>query len=715
MCRVKREKTMRRLGSLLGVLILIALCTPWIAAQESGLNLTIRNDYIAITVNASDDNTGRFAVETTGGDPVRLDDDGQPLLYKQPGTGPRTSYTTVRVDGVDYVFGGKTRDRAGFGATYGSSVQSPTIVERDGAQQIVTSWLVGSVLVTQELGFARSSTTGLYDTAEIAYTVQNVSDQPAEVGLRVVLDTMLGANDGAPFRIGENAVLTDMSYRAEDLPDFFQAFDSLTDPRVIGQGTLRGPEITTPDRVYLTNWGAVADGVWDFSFEPGRDFTRLGEYELDSALAMYWDPVTLAPGESRRYVTHYGLGGISIVRGSLSLGISSQASIDAARESSFPVVAYVQNTGESDALNVNVRICVPRGLTLEGNQSCLTRSLGDLPLGREAQVTWTVHLDGAVGGALEYTVEATAENLLDPVRVSRTIDILGPPKLALSIASPTKQVAGTFSPWNPPREPIVATVTNVGATTATDVVVSFSAPVGMALAPVDRADRLVGQLKPNESRSVTWQVALMGYTGNLPFTVTAVDRESNISPVSATQFIDMVFPQRGVLRVEGVGTSDRPAQVGEIITVDVEALNVRRMSSLTVELAFDPARLELVEGPPGYFGALRGGLFMLTAKQSKALGQGTEAKLSPWTVYRLPVGSDGLARVRLEASRDGLGTLQVATGRVASLMFVAREAGEAPIDLTLFRVGAEGGTETPDAPSQIERRGVVVHVIPEQD
>ena len=57
--------------------------------------------------------------------------------------------------------------------------------------------------------------------------------------------------------------------------------------------------MTTPDRVYFTNWGALADGVWDFDFEPGRDFTRLGEFELDSATALFWDPRPLLPGEER--------------------------------------------------------------------------------------------------------------------------------------------------------------------------------------------------------------------------------------------------------------------------------------------------------------------------------------------------------------------------------------------------------------------------------
>lgn len=692
---------------------LVLIVAAVAGAQTGAFDIVLRNDYIVISVNASDENTGRFAIETTGGDPTRGDDDNQPLLYKQGGTGPRTSYTTVRVDGVDYVFGGSSpSERAGFAGNYGTMVQAPTIIEVDGDQRIVATWLLGNALVTQELGFARSSTTGLFDTAEIRYIVENVSDEPSEIGLRIMLDTMLGANDGAPFRVGEQAILTDTSFLGPSLPDFWQAFDSLTEPRVIGQGTFRGAGITPPDRVYLSNWGALADGVWDFSFVPGRDFTRLGEFnELDSAMALYWDPVVFQPGERREYVTQYGLGGISIVRGALSLGITSPASIDAARETSFPVVVYVQNTGEGTLLDVAVRICVPRGLTLPGNQSCSTRRLGDLPLGREAQVTWTVLLDGAVGGELEYTVEATAENLPEPVRVSRKIDILGPPRLAVEIDVPAGKIEGFFDRWNPPKQPIVATVKNVGATAAKEVVVSFNAPVGMELSAVDKAERLIGELRPDESWSVTWYASLLGYTGNLPFTVTAVDRDSNIAPVSVTAFLDMIFPQHGYLAVggSGAGGSDRPARVGEVVAIDVQALNVRRIGSLIVELTYDPKYLRFVEGPPGLFGALRGDLFMPTAEERAARGGDGGSSV---TIQHIPAGPDGLARIRIEGDRAELGALNVASGKVASLRFVALAPGTTSLNIEVFRVGGEPVAVAPEAPSQIERHGVTVHIAP---
>src|SRR5690606_11515619 len=79
---------------------------------------------------------------------------------------------------------------------------------------------------------------------------------------------------------------------------------------------------------------------------PGRDFTRAGEeFVLDSAVALYWDPRPLAPGESRRYITYYGLGGITIAPGHLSLGVTSPQRVEGSCTDPvvFEIRAYAAN------------------------------------------------------------------------------------------------------------------------------------------------------------------------------------------------------------------------------------------------------------------------------------------------------------------------------------------------------------------------------------
>ena len=238
---------------IVGLILLVALglgvTTAYAATQNAGSNVIIANEYIAIIVNAGKENTGRFSVNTTGGDPDRTGDENKPLIYGM--ADPWTSYTTIQIDGKNFVFGGPTQTSAGRQGPFGTIVVEPESV--DGAM-VRTVCQLGPVEAEQMLSFTRSSTTGLKDTARIAYKLTNRDTTAHRVGMRLLLDTMLGANDGAPFRIRERAVTTDTLFRRDAMPDFWQAFDSLSDPEVMSQGTLKGPGVTTPDRVYFTNW-----------------------------------------------------------------------------------------------------------------------------------------------------------------------------------------------------------------------------------------------------------------------------------------------------------------------------------------------------------------------------------------------------------------------------------------------------------------------------
>ena len=62
------------------ILVLLLVWPVSVYGQEQD-NLEIANEYIRIVVNNSQYNTGRFSVGTTGGDPDRLEDDHQHLIY----------------------------------------------------------------------------------------------------------------------------------------------------------------------------------------------------------------------------------------------------------------------------------------------------------------------------------------------------------------------------------------------------------------------------------------------------------------------------------------------------------------------------------------------------------------------------------------------------------------------------------------------------------
>jgi len=202
-----------------------------------------------------------------------------------------------------------------------------------------------------------------------------------------------------------------MAFRGEAIPDYFQAFDSLANPQVVSQGTLRALDTTVPDAVYFSNWGSLADGTWDFDFVPGRDFTRAGEeFVLDSAVALYWDPRPLAPGESRRYITYYGLGGITIAPGHLSLGVTSPQRIEGSYTDPvvFEIRAYVENTGEWIARDTVVRLENLAPLQLVQGQASV--ALGDLAPRQSRQVVWRVAAPPGSSGDFVYRVSVTSSN-----------------------------------------------------------------------------------------------------------------------------------------------------------------------------------------------------------------------------------------------------------------------------------------------------------------
>ncbi len=628
------------------------------AASGAEANVVLRNSYIAITVNARERNTGRFSVATTGGDPQRPDDDGKPLIYGVPDPGPWTSYTTVRVDDQDYVFGGRTADRPGRRGTYGTVVEAPHVA----GDAIEAAWQLGPLVVRQRLSIARSSTTGLLDSVRIAYVLENRDKVAHQVGLRVVLDTMLGENDGAPFRVGERAITTDTMFAGAEVPDYWQAFDSLATPHVMAQGTLRGPGLTPPDRVYFTNWGALADGLWDFSFEPGRDFTRLGEFELDSATALMWLPRTLGPGESVTFATQYGLGGITIAPGRLAVGLTAPAEVVGDGRTPFTVVAYVENSGTGDARGVVARLTLPPGFRLAPGEP-VERPLSQLPSGQTAQARWRVIPPAQGTGSFTLGVRVEAENS-EPNRAERTIRVVSPAQVELALLSPQARLEVKDDRWSPLPLPVTAQVRNRGDAPSPELTLTWSAPQGLELAPGEIATKPVGPLRPGETVQVTWYVQPTYVFGNLPFQVSAAGLEQPLRTAGLVQ-VPLLPARIGVTVHEPDGRPDQVVRAGEFVEVEVVAVNVKGLYGFSLDLLYDPRVLEPVGGP---LAVDRGELLVWSGFEAK---DGQRQYLQ-WAAPQIEVTGGQLARIHLAGERRPAPALDVANGSLAKIRFRAR-------------------------------------------
>lgn len=341
------------------------------------------NDYLEYVVAYN----GRFTIGTTGGNPDNANDNYKRMLYGHPS--PWSSYTSLKVDGSNYYF-------------------SPQSVNQDSSNLSTTATQnINGVNIVQELKLVTNSNTGKADTVQIKYTATNQGASSHTVGTRIMMDTMLGNNDAAPFRIpGYGAVTTELELTGSNIPDYWQAFDSLTNPSVIAQGTLLRTE-NKPDKVQFTNWGRVYNTMWDYTIRPGSA-------NGDSAVSVYWNPLTLQPGESKTYVTYYGLSEfMQDLRGNIGLTLNRIPSIEATTSGYYPnpiaVTGYIINNGNAMLNNVKAKITLPSGMRVYDDQ--IELSIGSIGVGTTRDFAWDVILpEFQTETTLNYTVEVSADN-----------------------------------------------------------------------------------------------------------------------------------------------------------------------------------------------------------------------------------------------------------------------------------------------------------------
>jgi hypothetical protein len=347
-------------------------------------------------------NIGAFPDETTCGATVGSWD----IMYRWPYS-PWSSFSTVRVDGSDNVYGSS-----------GVQIEAPTDVN---ATTNRSKWQMGDIEATQALEIVFNNQTGETDVAKITYTVRNTGSVPHDVGIRTMIDTELNYNDGAPFRVpGVGAITTEMEFVGASVPDTFQVFFDLTDAAHVAAGTLKSGGATPPERFVIARWPGIYGTTWDYTTTPGSSITA------DSAYAAYWNPAGLNPGESRTYVTYYGLAEVNIdLEPPLALGVSGPAALSVVdgqySPNPFDVVATVFNNGTATATDVHLTLSLPAGLSLASGS--LDQAIGDLAVGQERQVSWSVLAAAqSTETTLTYSVTAAGSNT-EPKTLERQVTV----------------------------------------------------------------------------------------------------------------------------------------------------------------------------------------------------------------------------------------------------------------------------------------------------
>src|SRR3989339_937187 len=338
----------------------------------NGKFLEKSNEFVKIYYDKA---TSRYWLYTTGGNKDIKDDDNKKLLFHNENN--QTSYTTFDIDNSKYIFQGNWIDSSG-----PSFILSQKMWEK-------------KLVINQIISIINGSTTGKEDTLKIEYRVRNLDSKPHKIGLRVLLDTYLGNNDGAPFSIpGFGFVTTDTSLVGSQIPDYWYVFDSISKPSVSAMCMLKLPDYIEPSEIVFSNWQRLNNAEWSINLEQGRKFTSFLAGQ-DSACAIYWNPSIVNPGQEQKYAVTYG-----IYKATIKLGDAINVALgcpERVRENMpFTVSCDIENkSGEYPLDSVEVTLELPPGVILDDSQrDSLTKTVTKLDPKGITKASWNLRLSG---------------------------------------------------------------------------------------------------------------------------------------------------------------------------------------------------------------------------------------------------------------------------------------------------------------------------------
>jgi len=302
--------------------------------------------------------------------------------------------TIVNLNGAEYLFGERTpTDR-----WEAEKEAVPLPNDRRGRFSIM-DFTAEKVRVRQHVEIVPGQT-GALDTCLVWYQVTNYGNAAQKVGLRFMLDTYIGANDGVPFTApGVKGFIDDKKeFKSDEIPPYLEAVENPDDPQDPGTIArlglkdlhLPGVELEPLDEVMVTRFPGNFNQRWNVPLE------SMKEGKPDSAVILYWPIKEMEPNDVRNMAFTYGLSQLDVGGGgNAALALSTPGSVSP--NTDFVVTAYVYNAAKDD----EVQLILPDGLKLaDGETAIKTVEEG----GKRAAVYWRVHA-GAQG---VYKIEAVS-------------------------------------------------------------------------------------------------------------------------------------------------------------------------------------------------------------------------------------------------------------------------------------------------------------------
>ncbi|MCI5605343.1 MAG: hypothetical protein MR413_06830, partial [Clostridia bacterium] len=431
----------RIISSVLAVSLLLPVFANLAYAEDEQSTKSISNDYMEFSVN---EDTGFFSIYTKEGHPQKKNDNDMSLLYD--GESIETSFTTVRIDGKDYIFG---QDYGLFGMTSKRGESTVDVVNNI----ISTVWTIkDDITITQKAQLSRTDNTVNTGNVMLSYEVDNQSDEKHSIGIRVMFDNALGEID-APVTMVQKEISpiskeTEFFENGRDPGAYVRYLDNYEQPSKEAFITFDGIDNPDPDSMTVGHWYHLASTKWDY--EPDKDFSFDTGFNTfgtaDTATALYWNATDCEPGEKINKTITYGIGefteGYTDSKFNISLDLEGTLELDdTGKEYKDDIIiahinVYNNVDGSVDLKNAKLSLACDNGLNfLMGSEdsddffegTAFVKELGFIAAG--TMETYTIQLRADVPDELKsLKVSATVQGNSEDNVVSASQYVIAPAK-----------------------------------------------------------------------------------------------------------------------------------------------------------------------------------------------------------------------------------------------------------------------------------------------
>lgn len=356
------------LPAALGLVVLLIVGLVYFSSDSASDELLDRQPRLKVSIN---EQKHRFGLVLTDAPDAR----GKPKRLTADERGSSNN-TCLKIDGSERLFGlkpGQLNGGANRAARNQPSRARPTVWE----------YPEEKILVTQTIELIPGEQSRLLDTCSVRYKIENRDSIPHQVGLRMLLDTLVGTNDGAPFQIPGLAqpVETMRRFGPNAVPSFLQAHEGsdLRQPGVVAEMGLKLHGLEPIESLLICRWPGNTETRWEWTPQAMNDPPN---EKKDACVALYWAEQTMAPGSAARELGFtYGLGTLAVANG--RLGLAAHGATRPGGE--FTVIAVVQGAEADERLQIQL----PAGLQLPGDEVSEKALTASRP-GGESLASWRI-------------------------------------------------------------------------------------------------------------------------------------------------------------------------------------------------------------------------------------------------------------------------------------------------------------------------------------